>query len=82
MFGELIGAEIAKAKPEVDEPRREVVAYASVFGNIDRAGDRVVRGAFAKSLSERLLQGQIKLFRNHQTHIGVVREAVEDDFGL
>lgn len=81
MFGRVIGIDLSKGA-EVSQSKREVIAYASAFGNVDAQGERVRKGAFAKSIAERLPEGQIKLFRNHWEHIGVVREAEEDDFGL
>lgn len=69
-------------KVDVNTPRREVTAYAAIFGNVDLQDGRCVRGCFAKTLEERLAEGQIKLFRDHWQHIGVVRHAVEDERGL
>lgn len=65
-----------------DVSKREITAYASVFGNRDAQGMRVMPGAFQKSIAERLPQGQIKLMRNHETLVGNVRHAEEDSFGL
>jgi len=65
-----------------DTGRREITAYAAVFGNRDLQGMRVMPGAFSKSVAERLPQGQIKLMRNHEQLLGVVRHAEEDGFGL
>jgi len=65
-----------------DVGKREITAYAAVFGNRDLQGMRVMPGAFAKSVAERLPQGQIKLMRNHETLVGNIRHAEEDGFGL
>lgn len=62
--------------------------YASVFDNTDLGGDIVVKGAFSKTLKERLKKKFIKLYDSHmifegtQAVIGVVTDAKEDDYGL
>lgn len=62
--------------------------YASVFGNVDSGGEVVVKGAFAKTLKERLKKGAVKLYDSHllgqgtDAVIGVVEDAEEDDYGL
>jgi HK97 family phage prohead protease len=43
---------------------------------------RVVKGAFAKSIAERLPQGMVKVYRNHQWNIGRMDHAEEDSHGL
>lgn len=57
--------------------------YASTFGNVDRAGDIVVPGAFIKSLSQRPAQ-KVKLLWQHDTAqpIGVWNSIYEDSKGL
>lgn len=65
-----------------DTAKREITAYASVFGNRDSQGMRVVAGAFQKSIAERVPSSQVKLFRDHWQHVGVVRHAEEDTYGL
>lgn len=54
--------------------------YASTFGNVDRVGDIVAKGAFLKSLSERTP----KLLSQHDTDdvIGGVDTIYETDTGL
>lgn len=65
-----------------------VEGYASVFNNVDLGGEVVVKGAFAKSLKERLKKGMIKLYDSHmvyagsETVIGLVEDAKEDEYGL
>lgn len=65
-----------------------IEGYASVFGNTDLGGDIVEKGAFKKTLKERLPTGAIKLVDSHKIYvgtaavIGVVDEAHEDDYGL
>lgn len=65
-----------------------IEGYASVFGNVDLGGDIVLKGAFNKTLKDRLKKGMIKLYDSHRVFegteavIGVVEEAKEDDYGL
>ena len=54
-------------------------AYASVFNNIDRVGDVVVPGAFAKTIKKNA--GLIKLQYNHKETIGMAK-MWEDEHGL
>lgn len=62
--------------------------YASVFGNVDSYGDIVVKGAFAKSLSEWSEKGDpIPLLWGHDffdpfSNIGSIDSAEEDEHGL
>lgn len=79
----------AAASEEDDEDTAGTVeGYASVFGNVDLGGDIVVKGAFAKTLKDRLKKGLIKLYDSHKVFegteavVGVVEDAKEDDFGL
>lgn len=74
-----------------DSPGGYLEGYASVFGNVDSGGDIVEKGAFTKTLRERLKKGMIKLVDSHlvfgplggtKTIIGVVNDAKEDDYGL
>ena len=74
--------------PTDDSPGGFIEGYASVFGNVDLGGDIVVKGAFSKTLKERLKTGAIKLIDSHRVMagtekvIGVVSDAKEDDYGL
>lgn len=65
---------------------REVTGYAAVFGNVDWYGEVVDRGAFAKTVGERVPKGVVKFFDSHQWNgrslIGTVVEAREDERGL
>lgn len=58
-----------------------ISGYASVFGNIDQGGDRVMVGAYAKSLAS---GRKIKMLWQHDTHevIGGWNVAREDAKGL
>lgn len=65
-----------------------MVAYASIFDNVDRVGDVVIRGAFDESLKEWNASGRpIPLLYGHDfydpfSNIGTVTDAVEDEKGL
>lgn len=70
------------------EPEGTFEAIVSVFGNVDYAGDRVVKGAFAKSLDTWKTSGDpIPVVWSHQwadpeMHIGEVLDSEERDEGL
>ena len=71
-----------------DAPNGEVTALVSVFGNEDLVGDRMVKGAFAKSLNAIKDAGRsIPFVWSHQwsdpnAYIGKVLDAEETDDGL
>lgn len=71
-----------------DAPNGEVTALVSVFGNEDLVGDRVMKGAFAKSLNAIKDAGRsIPFVWSHQwsdpnAYIGKVLHAEETDDGL
>lgn len=68
---------------QVDTERREVTAYASVFGNRDRIGDIVHPGAFSKTLKDGpFAHGRVAYKYNHRDLIGRPISAVEDSKGL
>lgn len=54
--------------------------YASTFGNVDLGGDKVVRGAFKRSLEAS--KGKVPVLWQHREPIGVGLEAYEDTKGL
>lgn len=56
--------------------------YASVFGNLDKAGDIVDPGAYSKTIAENIKE--IQHYKNHDSRLmpGVITEAKEDDRGL
>jgi HK97 family phage prohead protease len=63
--------------------------YAAVFGNVDAQGDVIRKGAFAKTIKERIAAGKVKLMVVHVAHgggtrevIGTVTQAKEDGTGL
>jgi HK97 family phage prohead protease len=83
-------AHVAEFKALGDGKRGEFQALVSVFGNVDRSGDRVMPGAFAKTLIEWGAKGDpIPIIWNHmwenpEAHIGEADpgDVVESDDGL
>lgn len=77
-----------KAGPTDGLAEGEFTAYASVFGNIDSYGDKVIEGAFKASLTEwDQSDNVIPLLYGHNMtdpdfNIGSITEAKEDDHGL
>lgn len=69
---------------EVDEESQEGViqGYASTFGNVDLGLDKVVKGAFKKTLKENKGRFPILADHNPTEHIGWNETASEDDIGL
>lgn len=79
---------LVKAGPADKLAEGEMLAYASVFGNTDSYGDRVMKGAFTNTLKAWKDSGNtIPFLYGHNMHdpnmnIGSVVEAVEDEKGL
>lgn len=65
-----------------------IEGYAAVFNNVDNGGDKIIPGAFKKTIIEKLPLKRIKFvdfhngWRSSEDIIGVVEEAKEDEFGL
>lgn len=79
---EFCSVEFKDIKAEDDEKTGAIEGYASTFGNIDLGGDKIVKGAFRKTLKEN--KGKFPILSNHDTwnQIGWNIEAKEDDHGL
>jgi HK97 family phage prohead protease len=58
-----------------------IEGYASTFGNVDQGGDRVLKGAFKKTISENV---KWPILADHSPYapIGMNLESVEDSKGL
>jgi uncharacterized protein len=56
--------------------------YAAVFGNVDRAGEVIEPGAFARSLEEFKASGFLCNGHNWKEELGTIVDAKEDDRGL
>jgi HK97 family phage prohead protease len=69
----------------VDEGAGTIEGYASTW-NIDQGNDIITKGAFAKTIKERVPAGKVKLLDSHRwdatSTIGTIIEATEDDHGL
>lgn len=78
----------AEVKAVDGAPEGTFTALVSVFGNVDSGGDRMMPGAFAKSLEDWSASGDpIPVIWSHdwdnpESHIGVVTKAVETADGL
>lgn len=70
------------AEFKVDESKRQVTGYASVFGNVDRVGDIVHPGAYKDTIRDRLPRNLIKCMWNHRHLIGRPVHLEEDSTGL
>jgi len=67
---------------KVDLDKNEFEGYASTFGNRDLVGDIVERGAFAKTIQERLPKGLVKVLWQHYEPMGLPKHMEEDSKGL
>lgn len=72
----------AFAIKSMDETDGTIEGYASTFGNIDQGGDKMIKGAFKKTLKEN--KGKFPILDSHRPdkQIGWNLEAHEDDTGL
>lgn len=80
----------AKAESESSDVRT-ITGYLAVFGNIDQDGERIIKGAFKKTIKDKFGPGKsgVPLMVKHWAHggdtkevIGTIVEAKEDDRGL
>ena len=69
---------------KADKSERIIEGFASVFGNIDQGNDIIHKGAFTKTLQERMPKKKIKFLFNHDIHnpLGVLESAEETEHGL
>ena len=70
-----------KAVEDADQPGT-FEAVVAVFGNVDRGGDRIVKGAFARTLSEKGLPPIVWSHNWDVPPIGTTLSASETDEGL
>jgi len=70
----------------IDEAKGVIEGYASAFDNIDSDGDVIIKGAFAKTITERGPMGKNQIFHlaqhNSTAILGKPLELFEDDYGL
>lgn len=79
-----------EAKAATDKyPFGYVEGYLSTFNNVDSAGDVIRKGAWAKTIKEKIAAGAIPLMKRHYIHggdssdvLGSIIAAKEDDYGL
>lgn len=67
---------------KVDLEKYEFEGYASTFGNTDLVGDVVEKGAFKKTIQERLPKNLIKVLWQHYEPMGLPKHMEEDSKGL
>lgn len=73
-----------KAMPfeyKANSEKREFEGYASTYKR-DLVGDQVVKGAYQKTLAERLPTNKIKILYQHSDAVGLPLEMYEDSKGL
>jgi hypothetical protein len=85
----MVGKSTEAGKAEDPNDPGWVEGYLAVFNNVDTDGERIMRGAFTKSISERVAAGKVPLMAVHfcnggnaRDAIGLIKEAKEDDYGL
>lgn len=76
-----------KAAVEADPDQNTLIGYASEFrGTPDLGGDIVLKGAYLKTIQERVATGKVPLTDGHgydgESIMGLVTDAREDDHGL
>ena len=62
--------------------KMEFEGYASTFGNVDKVGDIVEKGAFKRTLDQRFPKGLVKVLWQHNEPIGRPVKMYEDGKGL
>lgn len=67
---------------DTDGSSGRLSGYASTFANVDRVGERVVKGAFAESIPTFLKDGFIALDHDWRVRVAMPDIAREDDYGL
>lgn len=86
--GEMAHKSMPLLEAKADTETGTFEALVSVFGNVDSVGDRILPGAFSKSLQKWQQSGDpIPVILSHDwqnpwSHIGVVLDAKETDRGL
>lgn len=77
---------VANSIKDIDAKQRTIVAYASIFGNIDSDDDIIQSGAYTKTIQENGPKGKNRVWHlfNHDTEYPVTKpfNLVEDGKGL
>lgn len=80
--------QVSSDSVSVDNEKRTIVGYGAVFDNVDRDGDKLIKGCFEKSISERgpesNASGKILMLYQHDTAdpIGRITKLEETSKGL
>jgi uncharacterized protein len=81
-----LGLSDVKARKSDAGAYTELEGYVAAFGNVDSQNDVIERGAFAKTISERVKVGKVKLLLDHmwdtEHTAGTIDDALEDEHGL
>lgn len=68
------------------EDANVLIGYGAAFDNVDSYGDVIKKGAFKKTIKERVNKGRVKLMNSHGYSVddvlGTILKAEEDDYGL
>lgn len=67
---------------KADSTKRTFTGYASKFGNVDLHNDIIEKGAFSKTIQERMPKKMIKVLWQHMEPIGIPTKLEETDEGL
>lgn len=69
---------------DLDTANRTAQVYFASFDNVDYDRDVITKGAFSKTISERLPSNNIKYLMYHDSTrpVGIVKELEQDNFGL
>lgn len=67
---------------KVDRQKRRIEGWAARYGNVDLGLDRILPGAGAKTIADRMPRKLIKFFFNHQFGIGMPETIEEHSAGL
>lgn len=82
----MINKWICPVEFKIDSEKNVLEGYASVFGNIDSDYEIMDKGAFKKTIKERVPAGLVKIMAAHGWNLndvmGSVTKAHEDDHGL
>ena len=66
---------VANSIKDIDAKQRTIVAYASIFGNIDSDDDIIQSGAYTKTIQENGPKGKNRVWHlfNHDTEYPVTK---------
>ena len=77
---------VSNSIKDIDAKQRTIVAYASIFGNIDSDDDIIQSGAYTKTIQENGPKGKNRVWHlmNHDTYLPITKpfDLMEDGKGL